>query len=157
MSGQSSIGSGFLVSADGLAVTNYHVVSQYALEPATYRLEYIAPDGKRGAVKLLAFDIANALFELIFYGVLERYPRLKIVTVENEVGWIPWIVQQWDYYYRRFRGVNPPRRGRPSEGTVGELIDLRLRVLLEPVLVSAFRRFFAKMTHVTSNAMGEVG
>jgi hypothetical protein len=40
--------------------------------------------------------------------VLERHPKLKIVTVENEVGWLPWIVQQWDYYYRRFRGVNPP-------------------------------------------------
>src|SRR5262245_20763654 len=28
---QSSIGSGFLVSASGLAITNYHVVAQYAL------------------------------------------------------------------------------------------------------------------------------
>ena len=58
---QSSIGSGFLVSADGRAVTNYHVVSQFAMEPATYRLEYIAADGERGALKLLAFDIANDL------------------------------------------------------------------------------------------------
>jgi S1-C subfamily serine protease len=58
---QSSIGSGFLVSADGLAVTNYHVVSQYALEPATYRMEYLAPDGGKGALKLLAVDVTNDL------------------------------------------------------------------------------------------------
>src|SRR5215469_9443181 len=42
---QASIGSGFLVGADGLALTNYHVVSQFALEPKTYRLEYEAADG----------------------------------------------------------------------------------------------------------------
>jgi predicted TIM-barrel fold metal-dependent hydrolase len=70
----------------------------------------------RGSVNLKLLDIANALFELMFYGVLERYPRLKIVTVENEVGWIPFMLQQWDYYYRRFRGVNPPPMKRdPSE------------------------------------------
>jgi S1-C subfamily serine protease len=58
---QASLGSGFLISADGLAVTNYHVVSQYALEPATYRLEYAAPDGSHGAVKLRAIDVVNDL------------------------------------------------------------------------------------------------
>ena len=29
-------------------------------------------------------EIENALFEMIFHGVLERYPKLKIVSVENE-------------------------------------------------------------------------
>ena len=58
---QSSVGSGFLVGADGLAITNYHVVSQVALEPQTYRLEYAAADGSRGAVELLAIDLANDL------------------------------------------------------------------------------------------------
>ncbi len=58
---QSTLGSGFLVSADGLAITNYHVVSQFALDPKTYRLEYLAPDGAKGALKLLAFDVAHDL------------------------------------------------------------------------------------------------
>jgi len=58
---QSSIGSGFLVSADGLAITNYHVISQYALEPATYRLEFGAADQSHGEVKLIAIDVANDL------------------------------------------------------------------------------------------------
>jgi serine protease Do len=58
---QSSIGSGFLVAANGLAITNYHVVSRVALEPKTYRLEYMAADGSRGDVKLLAIDLPNDL------------------------------------------------------------------------------------------------
>ena len=58
---QSSTGSGFLVSADGLAITNYHVVSQVALEPKTYRLEYAAADGSHGDARLLAIDLPNDL------------------------------------------------------------------------------------------------
>ena len=58
---KSSTGSGFLISADGLAVTNYHVVSQHALEPQTYRMEYVSADGSKGALKLLAFDALNDL------------------------------------------------------------------------------------------------
>jgi serine protease Do len=56
---QSSIGSGFAVSSAGLLVTNYHVVSQVALEPGTYRLEYLAPDGSRGNLVLQGFDVIN--------------------------------------------------------------------------------------------------
>src|SRR5258708_24983580 len=58
---QSSLGSGFLVAADGLAVTNYPVVSQYALDPKPYRLEYLAPDGEKGSLKLLAIDVPHDL------------------------------------------------------------------------------------------------
>jgi hypothetical protein len=58
---QTSTGSGFLVSADGLAITNYHVVSQAALEPGTYRLEYAAADGSHGDVTLLGVDLPNDL------------------------------------------------------------------------------------------------
>jgi predicted TIM-barrel fold metal-dependent hydrolase len=70
----------------------------------------------RHSVNLKMMEAANALFDLIFYGVLERFPRLKVVTVENEIGWMPFLLQQWDYYYLRFRETNPPPIHRlPSE------------------------------------------
>ena len=62
----------------------------------------------RGSVNLKMVDVTNALFDLIFYGVLKRYSKLKFVMVENEIGWLPFYLQQWDYYYRRFREQNKP-------------------------------------------------
>jgi predicted TIM-barrel fold metal-dependent hydrolase len=62
----------------------------------------------RRSVKNKLNDALDALFELIFYGALERYPKLKVVFVENEIGWIPFLLQQWDEYYRRFHQDEPP-------------------------------------------------
>ena len=38
---QSSVGSGFLIGTSNLVVTNYHVMSQIALEPDIYVGEYV--------------------------------------------------------------------------------------------------------------------
>jgi uncharacterized protein len=48
-------------------------------------------------------EIENALFEIIFTGVLERYPKLKVVSVENEVGWMPFWIGQCDKGFKRHR------------------------------------------------------
>ena len=58
---QSSVGSGFLVDGAGHLVTNYHVVSQYALQPGRHRLVYATVDGAQGALELLAFDVVHDL------------------------------------------------------------------------------------------------
>lgn len=58
---QASVGSGFLVSEDGHIVTNYHVISQFALEPDSYRLRYATTDGQGGALELLDFDARRDL------------------------------------------------------------------------------------------------
>jgi S1-C subfamily serine protease len=58
---QSTVGSGFLVGTSNLVLTNYHVVSQMALDPGVYGGEYIDTDGKTGPVELLAVDVLHDL------------------------------------------------------------------------------------------------
>jgi S1-C subfamily serine protease len=58
---QASVGSGFVVDASGLAITNYHVVSQFALRPERYRLAFTMAQGRSGNVELLAIDVINDL------------------------------------------------------------------------------------------------
>ncbi len=58
---QSSVGSGFLVDDGSLLITNYHVISQFALQPSRHRLVYATVDGKQGALQLLAFDVVHDL------------------------------------------------------------------------------------------------
>jgi len=58
---QASVGSGSLVGPNGLILTNYHVVSQVALEPQRYRLNFQMADGEKGALQLIAFDVVHDL------------------------------------------------------------------------------------------------
>jgi hypothetical protein len=58
---QASVGSAFIVDGSGLAITNYHVVSQYALRPERYRLAFTMAQGRSGSAELLAIDVIHDL------------------------------------------------------------------------------------------------
>ncbi|MGH7827715.1 MAG: amidohydrolase family protein [Candidatus Binatia bacterium] len=61
-------------------------------------------------------EIEDALFDIIFSGALERYPNLKVVSVENEIGWMPFWLGQCDKAYRRHRHAEKlPIDKAPSE------------------------------------------
>jgi predicted TIM-barrel fold metal-dependent hydrolase len=61
-------------------------------------------------------EIEDALFDIIFSGMLERHPRLKVVSVENEIGWMPFWLAQCDKAFRRYRSNEPlPIDKPPSE------------------------------------------
>ncbi|MBB4844835.1 S1-C subfamily serine protease [Paucibacter oligotrophus] len=74
---QASVGSGFLVSEDGHVLTNYHVISQLALEPERYRLRYASTDGQEGQLELLDFDVRRDLALLRVVAAKGAGPGLK--------------------------------------------------------------------------------
>ena len=43
--------------------------------------------------------VRKSLGEMIFSGVFERHPRLRVGSVEHEVAWIPFFLSQMDYTY----------------------------------------------------------
>ena len=50
------------------------------------------------AVFITSFQLAmsQTLMELIYGGVLEAYPAIKVVIGESGIGWIPYILQHMD-------------------------------------------------------------
>jgi predicted TIM-barrel fold metal-dependent hydrolase len=41
--------------------------------------------------------------DLLFSGIFQRYPRLRLVLVEANIGWIPTLLEQSDDMFRRYR------------------------------------------------------
>jgi serine protease Do len=58
---QASVGSGFLVTAQGHIVTNFHVVSEAALKPAQHALVYVTADGREAPLQILMLDVRHDL------------------------------------------------------------------------------------------------
>ena len=57
-------------------------------------------------------NMANILTSMIFGGVLEKYPRIRLVLGESGIGWIPYILQrmdaEWEDQFRDLVLTMPP-------------------------------------------------
>ena len=70
----------------------------------------------KGKVVGLMTKGASTDHGMIFSGVLERYSKLKVVSVENEIGWMPFWLEKCDKAYKRHRhSEKVPMTKLPSE------------------------------------------
>jgi predicted TIM-barrel fold metal-dependent hydrolase len=85
-----------------------------SLHTATDRLD---PDGRERVTRrhvtqtaLVNKDLEcrQVLLDLVFSGVFERFPRLRVGSVEHELAWIPQLLQQSDFTY-----LHRPSYGNP--------------------------------------------
>ncbi len=57
-------------------------------------------------------NMANILMSMIFGGVLERFPRLRVVLGESGIGWIPYILWrmdgEWEDQFKDLSLTMPP-------------------------------------------------
>ncbi len=77
-------------------------------------VERTVHDASRRATKV--FLPAISMCDMIFSGVFERYPDLRLAIVEFELSWVPYVLTNMDYTYRerheeaqyRFKGDTLP-------------------------------------------------
>ena len=82
----------------------FHILSGFNF----FRFKREGLERVRGSVNTKTHDIFTTVYDLIWSGVFERNPGLKTVMVEGEIGWVPFLLQQYDYYFRRFTKPGHP-------------------------------------------------
>lgn len=61
-------------------------------------------------------EVQRSLTQLIFGGVLERFPKLTIVSAENDTGWFPHYMYRMDHAYEKFNAMEKePLPLKPSD------------------------------------------
>jgi predicted TIM-barrel fold metal-dependent hydrolase len=64
----------------------------------------------------LIHEIQRSLSSIIFGGVFERFPKLKIVSAENDVGWLPHYMFRLDHAFDKFAAMmEEPLSMKPSD------------------------------------------
>jgi serine protease Do len=155
---QSSVGSGFYVSSNGLIVTNFHVASQLALEPDRHRGVAVSVEGKEIEIELLAFDLKNDLAVLRPKKPIEIQAALalrpaaqtlargeRIYSLGNPLdigfavteGTYNGLVQR-SFYPRIFFGgaLNPGMSGGPALDSAGRVLGVNVAKRGDAELVS---------------------
>jgi predicted TIM-barrel fold metal-dependent hydrolase len=86
-------------AAEAEAPVHMHILTGHSYAKTMHEL--VKQEKIRGAVNQKLHDTHNALFDMIFSGAFDRFPKLRLVLAESECGWLPFVLQQWDYYYTR--------------------------------------------------------
>jgi predicted TIM-barrel fold metal-dependent hydrolase len=76
-----------------------------SLHIGTGAFAMLAPD-MAGAVPnvVASFNSGYTLTDWLFSGLLQKYPRLKIVLAESQLAWVPYILSRADYVWGEMRG-----------------------------------------------------
>ena len=102
---------------------SFHIGSGDFLEESkdNYTAKRLKADGwaatyARTTTNLLLTN-AMQLGDLLLSGILPRYPKLKFVSVESGIGWIPFLLESTDYHFNaaNVRGSRPEFKMMPSE------------------------------------------
>jgi len=86
------------------------------LNPGRFAAHGVGPTIVSQSMSVLLIN-AVQLMDVVMSGVLPRNPRLKIVSVESGIGWLPFVKEALDhgFDYANVRGEKPEFQKRPSD------------------------------------------
>lgn len=87
----------------GMILTMHiHTASQgFGIKPGHWLAEFTT----------MTTEIQHSLTELVLSGVFERHPNLRVVSAENDCGWMPHLMHRLDHNYDSFRHVAEEMKG----------------------------------------------
>ena len=59
--------------------------------------------GRQSVYMRLIHEVQQSITDIILGGVLERFPKLLIVSAENDAGWLPHYMYRADHAWEKFR------------------------------------------------------
>lgn len=158
-----AIGTGFFVAENGLAVTNFHVISDVVHEPEKYRAEYLGDGDKHSNAEVLAVDVINDLavistkikpsYVLHFYGGTVKKGE-PIFAVGNPFdlgttiveGSYSGTVSNSLFERIHFTGsLNPGMSGGPTVNARGEVIGVNVATSGEQISFLVASRFVTQL------------
>ncbi len=78
-----------------------------SLHVATHRRSPTKGPMKASEVATRSVWVQRSIGDMIFSGVFERFPRLKVVSAENEIGWAPYFLEKMDHIFIHRRHRHP--------------------------------------------------
>ena len=87
----------------------------------------------------VAQTMQAVLTSLVFEGVFERFPELRVVIMEGGLGWIPSLSARMDKHWSRLRSEVPHLKRSPSE-YVREQVWFTTQPMEEPGSAAAINR-----------------
>jgi uncharacterized protein len=91
----------FWAAADALALPiSFHLgkgLHSIRVKPGSWRMP--------AAVAVAPLQLDEMLTGMIFSGILERYPNVRIVLGEAGLGWIPYVLDRLDHEHRKYRDL----------------------------------------------------
>lgn len=104
-------------------VVSYHVGGSTQSGTVRATIDAMKPGERQGVFDMGLSNGATSFFNpfvnMFNFGTLERRPNLKFCLAESAIGWIPFVVQEMDYRYKRQferkKAAEIPLKAMPSE------------------------------------------
>ncbi len=81
-----------------------HIIASRGRRTVGVGNKTIGSDGVNPGVwySTVLHEIQESLATLVFCGVLARFPKLRIVSAENDIGWLPHFIYRMDHAFEKF-------------------------------------------------------
>ena len=89
------------------SVTGRSRESTLVPDPETGFLRSIAARSIMEQSVLSSHEIQRTVMAFVFGGILARFPALKIVSVENNIGWLPFFIGCMEKGYSKYKAIVP--------------------------------------------------